>query len=347
MEGVVAKRTLKKSYYNRNCGVSNNIQNVDNLINGSYSTSNTRKKSSLRERKFFSNFKDKMLYRMSIQAISVIAVAFFIVSVNVFNIEVVKAADITKKTSVYIKKKYTVSQILEGTKNTLKKTYKFVKPVVPEKIENKVITTYNKLKEQVLKNNLDKVSIYGENNNIKTISEKKESNNVSSSEEKIAENIGGSVDDANTVVSVISSTSTVNDIAKNIKSTGVKFTKPVEGVVTSKFGAREAIFEGIDSYHTGTDIGADKGTKVVSSIDGKITKAEYNKYNGNYIEITNGKIITKYCHLSKSLVKVGATVRAGEKIGEVGSTGLSTGPHLHFEIVYDSKKIDPEQIVEL
>ena len=70
-------------------------------------------------------------------------------------------------------------------------------------------------------------------------------------------------------------------------------------------------------------------------------------YNGNYIEITNGKIITKYCHMDKLLVKEGKKVKLGEKIGLVGSTGLSTGPHLHFEILYDGIKVNPQKVIDL
>jgi len=65
---------------------------------------------------------------------------------------------------------------------------------------------------------------------------------------------------------------------------------------------------------------------------------------GKTVEVTNGKIATIYCHMSKLSVKVGDNVKSGTKIGEVGSTGLSTGPHLHFEIVYSGTKIDPETV---
>ena len=86
---------------------------------------------------------------------------------------------------------------------------------------------------------------------------------------------------------------------------------------------------------------------MVSSIIGTVTVATYNQYNGNYIEVTNGDVVTKYLHLSKITVKKGKSVKAGEKIGEVGSTGLSTGPHLHFEVLYKNSKIDPRLVVDL
>ena len=148
-------------------------------------------------------------------------------------------------------------------------------------------------------------------------------------------------------MAVSSSISSYSSIIDKIKETKTKFIKPVSGTITSHYGAREVIFEGIDSYHTGTDIAAKTGTKVVSSIEGKVTRAAYNQYNGNFVEVTNGKIATIYCHMSKLSVKVGDKVKAGNKIGEVGSTGLSTGPHLHFEILFDGTKVDPEMVLDL
>lgn len=64
------------------------------------------------------------------------------------------------------------------------------------------------------------------------------------------------------------------------------------------------------------------------------------------MEVTNGKIVTKYCHMSKISVKKGSKIKAGQKVGEVGSTGLATGPHLHFEVVYDGTKINPELVLD-
>ena len=177
-----------------------------------------------------------------------------------------------------------------------------------------------------------------------------EESSVNNKENKIQENVGASADVEETeekIVAVSSSISSLSNIVDEIKETKIKFVRPVKGTITSHFGAREVIFEGIDSYHTGTDIAATTGTKVVSSIAGKVTRASYNKYNGNFVEVTNGDVATIYCHMSKSVVKVGDSVKAGTKIGEVGSTGLSTGPHLHFEIVYNGTKVDPELVLEL
>ena len=122
---------------------------------------------------------------------------------------------------------------------------------------------------------------------------------------------------------------------------------PTNGTVSSSFGAREVIFEDIDSYHTGVDIANKKGTSIFSSTDGTVTKVANNKYNGNFVEITNGKLVTKYAHMDRVSIKQGAEVKAGDLIGYMGETGYATGPHLHFEVVIDSIKIDPGKVLDL
>lgn len=84
-------------------------------------------------------------------------------------------------------------------------------------------------------------------------------------------------------------------------------------------------------YHTGNDYPAPQGAKVVATRTGKVTKAQYDGAYGNRIEILTSGIEHSYSHLSKMLVSVGYVYSEGQKIGEVGSTGNSTGPHLHYE----------------
>lgn len=109
--------------------------------------------------------------------------------------------------------------------------------------------------------------------------------------------------------------------------------------ITSSFGKR--LFGGMFQDHSGVDIRGKTGDAVVASQNGKISIVDFSKSYGNYIEIDHGGgFKTRYAHLSKTNVKVGDTVSSGEKIGEVGSTGHSTGPHLHYELFKDGKKVD-------
>ncbi len=335
MEGIVAKRTLKKSYYN-----NKNINNID------YTnfTIMKPKQGVKKEKSKVETFKEKILFKMSIQAITVISIIAFVLAIKYLKIDVVLESDFTKKLVNYYNTSYSFEEIKIGTKNIAKTTYTFVKPIVPKSVENKVKELYKVITTQQEK---EEVNIYLDNNREVQIYEE---SSVINKENTVKENVGVSADineQDEKIVAVSSSISSHSSIIDKIKETEVEFIKPVSGNISSHYGAREEIFEGIDSYHTGTDIAAKTGTKVVSSIEGKVTRAAYNQYNGNFVEVTNGKIATIYCHMSKLSVKVGDKVKAGTKIGEIGSTGLSTGPHLHFEIVYDGTKIDPEMIVDL
>jgi murein DD-endopeptidase MepM/ murein hydrolase activator NlpD len=108
---------------------------------------------------------------------------------------------------------------------------------------------------------------------------------------------------------------------------------PVEGELTSKFGRRASPFSGRSSFHEGLDISLDNGSKVQVTGDGVVSKVEYDSTYGWLIDVTHTHdITTRYAHLSKVLVKEGRRVRRGDLIAYSGSTGRSTGPHLHYEV---------------
>lgn len=101
---------------------------------------------------------------------------------------------------------------------------------------------------------------------------------------------------------------------------------------------------GVLRPHTGTDIGAGQGEPIWAAQGGTIIMAEYNGGYGNCVIIDHGNgVITLYGHMSAILVSKGSTVNQGQKIGRVGSTGNSTGPHLHFEVLIDGVAVDPMQ----
>ena len=115
--------------------------------------------------------------------------------------------------------------------------------------------------------------------------------------------------------------------------------------LASGFGYRIHPIYKVRKLHTGVDFSAPTGTPVFSSGDGVVIKVERNRSRrgyGNQIEVDHGfNYITKYAHLSAFDVKVGDKVKRGQVIGKVGSTGASTAPHLHYEVIYKGKKIDP------
>ena len=123
------------------------------------------------------------------------------------------------------------------------------------------------------------------------------------------------------------------------------FIMPVTGTITSRYGKREAT-EVVSANHQGLDIGANEGTPIYASMEGKVVVSSEEGEYGKHIDIVNGDVLTRYAHCSKLLVKEGEKVKQGDKIAEVGSTGNSTGPHLHFEIRRDDRTINPESILD-
>lgn len=128
------------------------------------------------------------------------------------------------------------------------------------------------------------------------------------------------------------------DIAKN-----VPLGKPIFNYhVSSPFGHRSDPFNSKSATHKGVDLASNRGNIIKVMADGKVTRAEWMNGYGNMLEIDHGYgFKTKYAHLNKSYVKKGQVVLKGSEIGEVGSTGRSTGPHLHYEVLYNGINIDP------
>jgi murein DD-endopeptidase MepM/ murein hydrolase activator NlpD len=117
---------------------------------------------------------------------------------------------------------------------------------------------------------------------------------------------------------------------------------PVSGTITSPFGYRQNPFGGAPDFHPGLDIAAPMGTTVTAAASGTIISAGWYGGYGNYILIDHGGgMATGYGHLSQIFVSNGQQVQKGQAIGAVGSTGRSTGPHLHFEVRLNGKPTDP------
>ena len=98
--------------------------------------------------------------------------------------------------------------------------------------------------------------------------------------------------------------------------------------------------------HKGIDIAATQGTEIKSAIDGQVIEADSNSQYGNFIKIKKDDMITVYAHCEKLKVSKDDNIKKGDVIATVGSTGNSTGPHLHFEIRLSNRYIDPRFIIE-
>ena len=126
----------------------------------------------------------------------------------------------------------------------------------------------------------------------------------------------------------------------------VPSTPPVEGPVGSGFGFRIDPITGRAALHTGLDFPSDVGTPILAAAGGMVVVSETHPAYGNMIEIDHGnQLVTRYAHASKLLVKVGMMVKRGQKIAEVGTSGRSTGPHLHFEVLLAGVQQNPARFL--
>ncbi|MBB5022162.1 M23 family metallopeptidase [Desulfurispira natronophila] len=131
------------------------------------------------------------------------------------------------------------------------------------------------------------------------------------------------------------------DLAKELP---VSF--PTEGRITSRYGARVHPITGRPSFHAGYDIANVEGTPIYTPAPGVVSRAGYDNLAGNYLEIRHQHgFTTRYIHLSERLVERGDKVLGGQKIAEMGNTGRSTASHLHYEVHYKGRHVDPRSFL--
>lgn len=124
-------------------------------------------------------------------------------------------------------------------------------------------------------------------------------------------------------------------------------TQPVDGPIGSGFGFRSDPFTGRPALHTGLDFPADPGTPIVAAAGGVVLSAGPHPQYGLLVELDHGNgLVTRYAHTLRMLVKQGDLVKRGQRIAEVGNTGRSTGPHLHFEVLVDGVQQNPTRFLQ-
>ncbi|KPF92451.1 hypothetical protein IP81_06105 [Novosphingobium sp. AAP83] len=134
-------------------------------------------------------------------------------------------------------------------------------------------------------------------------------------------------------------------MAQGSQETSGAFGAPVNGAITSGYGARRHPILGYMRMHAGVDFGASWGAPIYATTDGRVNYAGWHGGHGNYVRIDHGGGIgTGYAHMSRIAVTPGTSVRRGQVIGYVGSTGLSTGPHLHYEMYRNGQTVNPLSI---
>lgn len=136
---------------------------------------------------------------------------------------------------------------------------------------------------------------------------------------------------------------------QQIKKMMIPTRSPVPDVSTgSGFGWRIDPFTGMSALHQGLDFPANPGTPIYSAAGGVVVSQEVHPQYGNLIEMDHGNdVVTRYAHVSRSFVKKGDLIKRGQKIAEVGNTGRSTGPHLHFEVLVRGVAQDPQKFLRM
>lgn len=285
----------------------------------------------------FENKKDIKLLKKMIKQILVcllINVVFYLVVNNNY----IFSQDFTNKAKEILAQDINFVQTYEVIKNKANEFWSKINFVVSQDNEEK--NSENDIEnnmEDDLQNNDENIG--GSLENVDVQSEQSNTENSKASE-AVTENTDM------TEPENISELSQMEQDANSVKST-VSFIKPVVGTISSRFGMRNPTTPTVPKNHTGTDIAATIGTKIVSATDGTVILASSQGDYGNHLKIQIGDIIIVYAHCNKLYVNEGDIIKQGQEIAEVGETGNVTGPHLHFEIRYQNRYVDPEMILEL
>lgn len=264
------------------------------------------------------NKKKLKLFKKTIIQILICIVIYFIIS-SIYNSDYIFSKDFTNKVKEILSYDINFYEIYENIK------FNFVKIHNEEEIQE--VDNNNGQKEQSQQED--------KKDNIQENKEK---------EEKSQEAMGGAIEEEK--VNEVQQLSQVEQDIIDVKNT-TTFIKPIEGVISSKYGVRETATGNVPKNHTGTDIAANLGTKIKSSTNGEVVLASEEGDYGKHLKIQIGDVSIIYAHCNNLYVKQGEKIVQGQEIAEVGTTGNSTGPHLHFEIRIFERTIDPEKILEL
>ena len=344
MDNTVSARRLRKSM------LKNTNVNIDNIGISDLDIKRKIKEHEVEEnneiiennKKNKINFKTKFFIR-------------FFIAINIVFLCLVcklmfKEQILNNKYAMYIvneyNKDYTKEGILEKLEEYSKSVYDTGKYIIPESFANYISLKYVSYLKPKIVNLCVKDEVVNVINNNFLKNNQNEEENLESNNENTGVGRGEPYSEAK-LEEIASAISIMDNDVNEILSKNISIILPVKGTITSRYGAREQIFENVNPYHTGIDIANKLNTEIVSATDGVITKTEkMNKYYGNNIEIEKDGVIFKYAHLNKINVKKGDSIKQGEVIGLMGSTGMSTGSHLHFEIKINNRTIDPEKIIK-
>lgn len=235
------------------------------------------------------------------------------------------------------KNNYSKTEVVENIEEYSKKIYSKMKNIIPDNMYSALVQNYiNKVKPKIMNFNISSLI---ENKNIdNTVAVFNEDDIIINREDLTL---------AEEALTTSSEISLMDMDREEIAKKNINIALPVTGTVTSDYGAREEVFKNV-GYHTGVDIANVLNTPVASATDGVVVKTQaMDKYYGNNIEIEKDGVIFKYAHLNQINVNEGDNISQGDIIGLMGSTGASTGSHLHFEIKINGRTVDPELLLKI
>ncbi len=297
--------------------------------------------------------KDYKLFKKMILQI-IICLLIYIIFYLISSTNYVFSADVIKNTKEILNYDIDFTKIYSNVMSFINSNNNFTQTE-----ENNVNLNENntiKNNNEIVQNNTENVSaennnsvenenVVEENNNSTKINNAEEQNEDKDKKENKDETEKNDEENTDTQKEETASKTQMEKDAEAAKKV-CKFSLPLSGTITSEFGAREATIKGMTTDHKGIDIAANSGTNIKSAMAGTVKVAEENSEYGKFIKIVNGDVMTVYAHCQKLKVKVGDKIKAGQTIATVGSTGNSTGPHLHFEIRFENRYINPKLLIE-
>lgn len=278
--------------------------------------------------------KDIKLFKKLIKQI-ITCVIIYSIFYLIINNNYIFSEDFTNKAKEILNQDINFAQIYSGVINKINEVYNQVKLNDKQNDTNIQEGNDEQLNEQIEDQETIKEDIQNNNENIggaEEIIQNEviiESEKIDKTEEVQKESLSQMEQDANYIKSTIS------------------FIKPVNGTISSIFGIRNPTTPTVPKNHKGTDIAAQIGTEIISATDGTVILASSKGDYGKHLKIQINEVVIVYAHCNELYVKEGDKINQGQKIAEVGSTGNTTGPHLHFEVRYQDRYVDPQLILEL
>lgn len=300
---------------------------------------------------------NKKLRKMIMQIIGCMVI--YLIFHYATNSNNVFSEDFRKKCQEILSYDISFSKTYENIVNGITILKEKYKEAFPQSNEANTIDTntenINENSQETIENNTQQENVNNEDEEKQHVQENAESITTEENNTQSEGNIGGAIENVADIneqnlenietQEVLTEEEQMKKDAEEIKAK-ISFIKPLSGTITSVFGWRNPTVSTVSKYHTGIDIAANQGTNIISATNGKVILASSEGAYGNHLKIQIEDVIIIYAHCLSLEVKEGDEITQGQVIAKVGTTGNSTGPHLHFEIRKEDRYVNPDLILE-